>query len=680
MTRRLSLVAMFPAVLAAAACSSGGSGAKSSDARAASITLSAGTLAPPFTTVTAQYYADVPAASTSSVGVTVTPFHAGATATVNGAPAAAGTAHAVAIASGSNVVTVVVTAEDGVATATYALEIFGIDVYADASAADDLGPGDAAHPFKTLTTAIAAAGAGKAVKARPGTYDAANGEMFPLRLSGGQILVGDPATRGSGSTATLVKGYGAVPEAGGFPAEAALVGAAGSRVSGFALTADSPPNLTFLVLASPGTQTVSRNGFDPDAQATYGGVYVSGAVLVEDNVFDTSSYGTYLYGASAGTVIRANRFLTVGFPVEMTNGDGVLVEANQVTGNGQIGVSTQGGAPTIRGNTFDLSTGYTYGAIHPWHGSPVIRANVFACARGVLVDDAQPDLGTAADPGENDFSAVTGTALLHMGTGLVTAVGNRWPHSPPTSSRGGATDIVVNRTGTATWDAGQVFPTFIPTPFSSDASTLALWHMDDSGQTLSDASGHGLGLVLGASTAPEPVDPYANETGMFGTAQYYYTWNDAYSSGTASLAFPSTALSVELWYRAGFADQKQGTIFAAGTASVAVRWVNGQLTFSLGDGASYQDVSLADAAVNDLLANQLWHALACTYDGATARIYLDGELRLAAPSTVAIATQAGYWVGGLPASGHSMFGLVDEVRLSGVARSAAEIAATYGGP
>ena len=45
-------------------------------------------------------------------------------------------------------------------------------------------------------------------------------------------------------------------------------------------------------------------------------------------------------------------------------------------------------------------------------------------------------------------------------------------------------------------------------PFANDASTLALYHLDEgAGQTAADASGNGHPLTLGATSAAEPSDP-----------------------------------------------------------------------------------------------------------------------------------------------------------------------------
>jgi gliding motility-associated-like protein len=91
----------------------------SSDAALSALTLSAGTLSPVFTPGTNTYTASVNNAATS---VTITPTTDDATATVqvNGVTVASGAASgAIALNFGSNIITTVVTAQDGTTTQTY---------------------------------------------------------------------------------------------------------------------------------------------------------------------------------------------------------------------------------------------------------------------------------------------------------------------------------------------------------------------------------------------------------------------------------------------------------------------------------------------------------------------------------------------------------------------------------
>jgi hypothetical protein len=95
----------------------------SSNANLSSLVLSAGTLTPAFASATTSYTASVPN-SVTSVTVTPTSAHNGAVVQVNNVTISSGTpSGALALSVGNNIITTVVTAEDGIATQTYTVTI-----------------------------------------------------------------------------------------------------------------------------------------------------------------------------------------------------------------------------------------------------------------------------------------------------------------------------------------------------------------------------------------------------------------------------------------------------------------------------------------------------------------------------------------------------------------------------
>jgi len=106
----------------------------------------------------------------------------------------------------------------------------GASFYVDAANGFDLlYYGTSSMPFKTITYALSVVGQNQTIIVGPGTYNIANGEMFPLMLRPGQILIGDEATKGA---VTLIVGSGPMALTGGFDS-ATIMGAEGSRISGF---------------------------------------------------------------------------------------------------------------------------------------------------------------------------------------------------------------------------------------------------------------------------------------------------------------------------------------------------------------------------------------------------------------------------------------------------------------
>ena len=98
-------------------------GVPSSDATLSALLLSAGALDPAFAPTTTAYTIDVPNV-TDSTTVTPTAADAGATIEVNGAAVASGaTSGSIALAEGPNLITIEVTAEDGVTDETYTVTV-----------------------------------------------------------------------------------------------------------------------------------------------------------------------------------------------------------------------------------------------------------------------------------------------------------------------------------------------------------------------------------------------------------------------------------------------------------------------------------------------------------------------------------------------------------------------------
>ncbi|MGE6228489.1 cadherin-like beta sandwich domain-containing protein [Paenibacillus chitinolyticus] len=96
--------------------------APSSNALLSNLTLSAGTLTPVFASGTTSYTAQV-ATGVSSIDVTAVVADGTATLTVNGQSAPSGTAVPVSLNVGNNMVTVIVTAQDGMTSETYTVTV-----------------------------------------------------------------------------------------------------------------------------------------------------------------------------------------------------------------------------------------------------------------------------------------------------------------------------------------------------------------------------------------------------------------------------------------------------------------------------------------------------------------------------------------------------------------------------
>ena len=319
------------------------------------------------------------------------------------------------------------------------------DYYVDnVNGDDDLNPGTENAPFKTITHAISVAGTNKKIRVLPGTYDETHGEIFPLVLKTGQYLVGDtdPNTRGAGAPPTMIIGSGPVPGM----ADAAIRGANNAKVSGFLID----------------NAYTAINVIDDGMEISYNTLYTHDGVrlkgdgdsVVKYNTFETANYGVYSEDAcSSCPTIRNNRFLAMDIPIDIHTD--AVIKDNIIKGSGTVGIRTSG-HPRIEGNTFTATDGYVDGAIFLYGpgSNPTIRGNTFDCKTAVRVDNGNPDLGTATDPGNNDFSDITGVSLTHNGTADITAIGNTWPthpHSTPLAD----TDILITNKGSVKWGINE---------------------------------------------------------------------------------------------------------------------------------------------------------------------------------------------------------------------------------
>jgi hypothetical protein len=105
-------------------------------------------------------------------------------------------------------------------------------IYVDAAAGDDAtGTGAFDAPFRTISRACLGAGIGEVVRVRPGMYDAALGERFPLRLAIGVTIIGNTFDHGR-ATYVIGSGTWTDPFDPTVEVEATIVPAGDSRIVG----------------------------------------------------------------------------------------------------------------------------------------------------------------------------------------------------------------------------------------------------------------------------------------------------------------------------------------------------------------------------------------------------------------------------------------------------------------
>lgn len=303
------------------------------------------------------------------------------------------------------------------------------DRYVNQATGDDGNNGSSGAPWATITHALATADTFVTIRVAPGTYDAANGESFPLIMKKGQTLVGNVAGKGAGGTPTLIQGEGA------YSLDqldwTALLGADRARVAGFSIVSATDPNFYAGITVDGGSMEIDNNTFPTGSYAGIGSGNDAN-LDAHDNLMQTGSYSLVVDNSSV-VRIHGNTMETGAYAVRCFGIDSLTVENNTI-GTSTTGVQAGGGSwVMIRGNTFDRATDFFYGGVAHSGGATFVRGNTFLVGPGVYIDTglSVPDLGTVASPGQNDFSGLTGAAVEHAGQGTVMAIGNTWANNPP---------------------------------------------------------------------------------------------------------------------------------------------------------------------------------------------------------------------------------------------------------
>lgn len=240
--------------------------------------------------------------------------------------------------------------------------------------ADNPGAGvSEAQPYRTITYALQQATGSTVIQLAPGSYTEQSGEVFPLTLKPGVILRGDEPNKGS--TVVIIGG--------GF-----YVSPSFARQSVTILT-DKNTEVRGVTVTNPRTRgsgvwvestnptirnsTFTRNNRD--------GIFVTGTgnPKIENNVFTQNSGNGISVARGATGEIRNNVFQNTGFGIAIGGTSTPLVAGNQITQNTDGVYVNDSASPVLRNNVIQENT----------------RDGVVATI------NAQPNLGTANEPGSN---------------------------------------------------------------------------------------------------------------------------------------------------------------------------------------------------------------------------------------------------------------------------------------
>jgi hypothetical protein len=196
----------------------------------------------------------------------------------------------------------------------------------------------------------------------------------------------------------------------------------------------------------------------------------------------------------------------------------------------------------------------------------------------------------------------------------------------------------------------------------TDSHLMACYEFEGGGH---DGSSHHLDAVTTGVAFPD---------GQVGKALQLMASGDA--SAADSAVFDVTNLTIEAWIR-------PAQLPVGGRAGIID--VDGQYGFFVYPGPQLSCILINGPTVNAspvAIAVDHWSHVACTYDGAKSMIYVDGTMRgmAAGGGTLATNGNTGMTIAANnpPRTGDRLSGLIDQVRLLNVARTAAEICADAG--
>ena len=192
---------------------------------------------------------------------------------------------------------------------------------------------------------------------------------------------------------------------------------------------------------------------------------------------------------------------------------------------------------------------------------------------------------------------------------------------------------------------------------------VAAYAFDEtSGTTAADASGNGrTGLVAGATWA----------TGRYGGA-LSFDGSDDYVGLPALGTFYNSAFTLEAWVQKATTKNDVG-IVGSWAGSGPMLWVDHLATrHHLTLGSSFS--SYLDSGVNPSVGQ--WQHLAATFDGATARYFVDGVQVATRAFSGSVGTSDAWRIGAYGSVAGGFFdGLIDEIRVYDRALSSSEIVA-----
>ncbi|HEY9619911.1 MAG TPA: S-layer homology domain-containing protein, partial [Crinalium sp.] len=269
-------------------------------------------------------------------------------------------------------------------------------LYINPDRGNDNGNGSQASPYRTITRAVRQATRGTTLRLTSGTYSVASGEVFPLVIPVGVIVLGDETSKGNGF---LIEGSGE------------YLSPTFNRQN-ITLRLENDAELRGVTVSnrvSRGTGVWLESTNPTIANSTFvscgrEGIFATGNALpdISDNRFQNNTASGISMARNAKGVVQRNICQNTGYGIAISDNAAPLISANQVISN-QAGIVISGTArPVLRNNHIEQNSGDGL----------------------IVMNNAVPDLGRNQDPGGNVIQGNTGLDLRNSTPTALLSVGN----------------------------------------------------------------------------------------------------------------------------------------------------------------------------------------------------------------------------------------------------------------
>lgn len=270
-------------------------------------------------------------------------------------------------------------------------------LYVNPDTGNDANTGSRPSPLKSITRALKQAKASTIIQLASGTYSTANGEVFPLTIPPGVLVVGNEANKGqemiiSGSGEYQSPSFGVQNITFLLLSDASLLG----------VTVINPAAKGTGVWIESSIPTVANSTFK---NCTREGIFITGNAKpgIVDNLFINNKVcGLVIAKNSKGEVLR-NVFENNALGIAISDFAAPLVANNQLSANGTAIALSRDAKPVLRRN---LITSNTQGGL-------------------LIVGNAVPDLGSPQDPADNIFREQGKFDLQNVTDQKIISVGNQ---------------------------------------------------------------------------------------------------------------------------------------------------------------------------------------------------------------------------------------------------------------